>query len=142
MILGVFLRAILVYHHHIMSMPSRNPIPFDLPANYQINVQGRIAPTWSDLLGGMTIFPDTVEANSPVTTLEGELSDQAALAGVLNTLYEMHLTVLLVKRLDDFTYGGVIGNIKPESFFEQQVSPCKTIHISKGVIHNESYQIS
>jgi len=53
----------------------------------------------SDLLGGMTISPDTVEADPPVTTLEGELRDQAALAGVLNTLYELHLPVLLVKRL-------------------------------------------
>ena len=39
------------------------------------------------------------EAGAPITTLEGELSDQAALVGVLNTLYEMHLPVLLVKRL-------------------------------------------
>jgi hypothetical protein len=34
-----------------------------------------------------------------VTTLEGELLDQAALAGVLNTLYELHLPVLEVKCL-------------------------------------------
>ena len=96
----------------------------------------------TDLLGGLTISPSTVEADCQVTTLSGELGDQAALAGVLNTIYELHLPLLLVKRLDDFTYGGVIGNIKLEPFFEQQVSPCKTIHISKGVIHNESYQIS
>ena len=54
----------------------------------------------SDLLGGMTISPDTVEVGPLVTTLEGELRDQAALAGVLNTLYELHLTVLSVKRLN------------------------------------------
>jgi len=34
-----------------------------------------------------------------VTTLEGRLLDQAALAGVLNTLYELHLPVLEVKCL-------------------------------------------
>ena len=84
-----------------MSMPSRKPIPFDLPATYQISVQGRIDPNWSDRLEGMTISLATVEAGPPVTTLEGELSDQTALAGVLNTLYELHLTVLLVKRLND-----------------------------------------
>jgi hypothetical protein len=28
--------------------------------------------------------------------LEGELADQAALAGVIDTLYELHLTVLSV----------------------------------------------
>jgi hypothetical protein len=84
----------------MMSMLSKNPIPFDRPANYQISVLGRIDPTMSDLLGGMTISPDTVETAPPVTTLRGELGDQAALAGVLNTLYEMHLTVLSVKRLE------------------------------------------
>jgi len=75
-------------------------MPFDQPATYQICVQGWIDPTMSDLLGGMTISPDTVEADHTVTTLCGELSDQAALAGVLNTLYELHLPVLLVKRLE------------------------------------------
>ena len=53
-----------------------------------------------DLLGGMTISPDSVEADHTVTTLCGELGDQASLAGVLNTLYELHLPVLLVKRLE------------------------------------------
>jgi len=40
-----------------------------------------------------------MEAGPPATTLSGELCDQAALAGVLNMLYELHLTVLSVKRL-------------------------------------------
>jgi hypothetical protein len=31
--------------------------------------------------------------------LEGELADQAALAGVIDTLYELHLPILLVKRV-------------------------------------------
>jgi hypothetical protein len=84
----------------MMSMPSRNPIPFDRPATYQISVQGRIDPTWSDRLEGMTISLATVEAGPPITTLEGDLSDQAALAGVLNTLYELHLPVISVKRLN------------------------------------------
>lgn len=96
----VFLRDTLVYHHYMMSQLSKNPIPFDRPATYQINVQGRIDPTMSDLLGGMTISQATVEGSPPLTILEGELSDQTALAGVLNTLYEWHLTVLLVKRLE------------------------------------------
>ena len=84
----------------MMHKPSRNPIPYDCPATYQISVQGRIDPTWSDRLEGMTICQAAVESNPPVTTLEGELSDQAALAGVLNTLYDLHLSILLVKRLE------------------------------------------
>jgi hypothetical protein len=79
---------------------SRKPIPFDRPATYQISVQGRIDASWSERLEGMTICQTTPETGATVTSLEGELVDQAALAGVLNTLYELHLTVILVKRLN------------------------------------------
>ena len=80
-----------------MSVPTRKYIQFDQPAMYKIIVQGRIDQTWSYRLEGMTICETMDQTGS--TTLEGELGDQAALAGVLNTLYELHLTVLSVKRL-------------------------------------------
>ena len=80
----------------MVSIPLRNAIPFDGPATYQISVQGRIDPDWSDRLAGMTIRLITEEASHPVTTLDGELSDQAALLGVLNSFYELHLPVLSV----------------------------------------------
>lgn len=83
----------------MMNMPSRKPSPFDSPAEYQINVQGRIDPAWSDRLEGMAIRQTAGDAGPPVTTLQGELQDQAALAGVLNTLYELHLPVISVERL-------------------------------------------
>ena len=83
----------------MMRMTSRNPIPFDRPATYRISVLGRIDPTWSDRLEGMAIGRATVEAGPPVTTLEGDLRDHTALAGVLNTLYELHLPLLSVKCL-------------------------------------------
>ena len=73
-----------------------NAIPFDRPAIYQISVQGRIDPTWSDRLAGMALRLTTQDGCPPVTTLDGELSDQAALLGVLNSLYELHLPVLSV----------------------------------------------
>jgi hypothetical protein len=62
-------------------------------------VLGRISARWCDRLEGMTITECSPEAESPVTTLLGELADQAALAGVFNTLYELHLPVLSVERL-------------------------------------------
>jgi hypothetical protein len=77
--------------------PSR--FGFDLPATYRIGVQGHIPARWCDRLEGMTITERSPEAEPAVTTLLGELSDQAALAGVLNTLYELHLPVLSVERL-------------------------------------------
>jgi hypothetical protein len=85
----------------MLNKSSRNSLSYDLPAAYQIRVRGRVGSNWSDRLEGMTILLADAETNCPVTTLEGELIDQAALAGVLNTLYELHLTVLEVKRLTD-----------------------------------------
>jgi hypothetical protein len=80
----------------MVSIPHRNAIPFDRPATYLISVQGMIDLDWSDRLSGLTIGLIREEACPPVTTLKGELSDQAALAGVLNTLYELHLPILSV----------------------------------------------
>jgi hypothetical protein len=36
-----------------------------------------------------------------VTTLFGRLRDQAELSGVLNTLYDLHLSILKVEIVDD-----------------------------------------
>ena len=74
----------------------RDAIPFDRPATYQINVQGRIDPTWSDRMAGMKIHDSTEHTIPPITILDGELSDQAALLGVLNSLYELHLPIISV----------------------------------------------
>jgi hypothetical protein len=82
------------------AQPSRKPISFDSPTVYQIIVQGRIDPDWSDSLEGMTISRPRKGSSYPVTTLKGVLCDQAALVGVLNTLYELHTTVLSVKRME------------------------------------------
>lgn len=71
-------------------------IPFDRPATYQISVQGRIDPTWSDRMAGMKIHDSIEHTNPPITILDGELSDQAALLGVLNSLYELHLPIISV----------------------------------------------
>ncbi len=72
---------------------------FDRPATYRIRVSGRIPARWCDRLEGMAITECAPEAAPPVTTLVGELADQAALAGVLNTLIELHLSVVSVERL-------------------------------------------
>ena len=84
-----------------MTKPTPNSFLFDNPAIYQICVQGVIASSWSDRLEGMTLSVVHPIDTPPVTTLEGELVDQAALSGVLNTLYNMHLPVLSVIRMAD-----------------------------------------
>jgi hypothetical protein len=47
----------------------------------------------------MAITECSVDAEPPVTTLLGELADQAALEGVLDTLFALHLPVVSVERL-------------------------------------------
>ena len=74
---------------------------FDRPATYRIRVQGRLDDTWADRLGGMAITSTTTKEKLPVTLLVGHLIDQAALSGVLNTLYELHLPLLSVENLDE-----------------------------------------
>ena len=59
----------------------------DKPAVYRIKVRGVVPESWIDRLGGMRI----VAVSSIETTLEGGLPDQAALRGVLDTLYELRL---------------------------------------------------
>lgn len=80
-------------------MPSVDSCAFDRPAVYRIRVEGSLPASWSDRLAGMTIGPETAYQGPPTTILVGELSDQATLAGVLNMLYELHRTVLLVECL-------------------------------------------
>jgi len=52
-------------------------------------------------MDGMSIRQTATDNEVLVTTLEGELADQAALTGVLDTLYELHLPIILVKQVDD-----------------------------------------
>ena len=73
------------------------------PANYRIRVRGRLDADWSERLGGMNITHLKTPDGDSVTVLDGRFADQAALFGVLNTLYELHLPVLSVDCLDSET---------------------------------------
>jgi hypothetical protein len=66
------------------------------PASYRIAVEGSLDESWSGRLGGMQITSTTQEDQKPVTILSGQVCDQAALMGVLNGLYQLHMTILSV----------------------------------------------
>jgi hypothetical protein len=83
-----------------MSINPQNPLPYDRPATYQISVMGRLDPNWSKRLDGMRITSTQEGSNPVITTLEGEVTDQAALAGILNMLYELHMPILSLKWLN------------------------------------------
>jgi hypothetical protein len=70
------------------------------PAIYQIEIEGRISESFSTRLEGMQITESQTEDVKIKTTLVGRLRDQAALSGILNTLYELHTSVISVTCLD------------------------------------------
>jgi hypothetical protein len=74
-------------------------IKFKKPGKYRIEVEGRLDEHWSDRLAGMRITTSGSEDETSQTSLVGHLRDQAQLSGVLNSLYELHLPILLVEYL-------------------------------------------
>ena len=73
---------------------------FHSSGTYSICVQGVVTDHWSNYLQGMDIEMDGREGTQAVTVLTGELVDQTALLGVLNTLHNiLHLAVLSVEYL-------------------------------------------
>ena len=75
--------------------------PFDKPGKYRIRVQGSLDQKWSERMGGLSIVSASVkDQQEPVTELIGQVRDQAALSGILNTLYELHMMLLSVEHLE------------------------------------------
>lgn len=71
----------------------------DKPAVYRIVVEGVLDERWVTRMGDMQATIDRSEQGTPITRLVGPMPDQAALAGVLETLYELRLPVLAVERV-------------------------------------------
>lgn len=71
------------------------------PATYRIVVRGHLDRSWSDQLGGLDIRTTREAQDPPLTTLTGRLVDQAVLFGVLDGLYGLGFTLLLVECLPE-----------------------------------------
>ena len=72
----------------------------DALATYQIKVRGRLDHNWSTWFEDMSI---KVEKNNgqTITTLRGDISDQAALHGILTRIRDLGLQLILVQLVDD-----------------------------------------
>ena len=66
---------------------------------YRIAIKGVLGEGWSSRLGGVEIVPAQSADGQAITILTGEMVDQTALLGVLNTLYDLHLPILSVESL-------------------------------------------
>ena len=71
------------------------------PATYRIGIMGTLDEKWSDYCGGMRIEHHIALDQYPITILTGRLTDQAALIGVINTLYDMGCPIILVDCVED-----------------------------------------
>ena len=82
----------------------RKRFAFNRPGIYRIRVLGFLDQSWSGRLGGLRITTSSLQdQEGPVTEfteLVGKVRDQAELAGILNTLYESHLTLVSVEMLE------------------------------------------
>ena len=67
------------------------------PAIYRIRIRGYLDGAWSSRLGGMTIRHTSADGKTTITVLQGEMVDQAALFGVLNSLYGLGFPILSVE---------------------------------------------
>lgn len=74
---------------------------FSSPGEYRIKAEGYLSPDWLVRFGSMQVksSPPT-EGDGALTIMQGRVHDQAELAGILNTLYELHLSLLSVQYLD------------------------------------------
>ena len=84
-----------------MTKNTSSKFSFVKPAVYKIKVLGDLNASWTERLGGLQINVQKSGDKGPVSVLIGQMNDQAALSGVLNTLYENHLTIISVNMLED-----------------------------------------
>jgi hypothetical protein len=69
------------------------------PGLYEIRVQGRLEPRWSTWFDGFALTPGF----DGTTVLTGNVADQAALHGLLQSLRDLGLPLVSVVRRSDGT---------------------------------------
>ena len=84
-----------------MANPADSGPDFDMPASYRFTLRGYLPQSWSDRLSGMAFVACDEASGKPIMVLSGWLPDQAALLGVLNTLYNLHCSLLSVELIAD-----------------------------------------
>lgn len=79
------------------------------PAIYQIKVQGQLDERWADWFNSLRVITNSADEDLTITTLTGPVTDQAALRGILNKIWDLNLTVYSLQRLDlDVDEGGIL----------------------------------
>jgi hypothetical protein len=71
-------------------------LSIDGTAQYLIELQGELDSSWTAELGGLQVSHCVRTDGQPLTTLVGTVTDQAALAGILNLAFSLGLPILSV----------------------------------------------
>ena len=75
-------------------------LPSQPASIYRLRVAGVIPAGWEDRLGCLRVVQEERTESPITTTLMGAVKDQADLIGVINTLHQLHLSLLLVEAID------------------------------------------
>jgi hypothetical protein len=74
-------------------------LSLDQPAEYHIEVIGRLDPDWSANFGGMDLHVDPQEGGVTITHIVGKVADQAGLHGLLRLIRDLGLPLIRVEYL-------------------------------------------
>ncbi len=69
----------------------------DQPAQYEIQIEGTLSARWAEWFHGMDIAGHE-EGGRMLTVLTGSIPDQAALLGMLQSIHNLGLVILSVRR--------------------------------------------
>jgi hypothetical protein len=70
-------------------------------AIYEIQVQGELDRNWEAWFNGLAITLSYASEQPPTTTLIGPVADQAALRGMLCRLWDLNLTLISVRLIEE-----------------------------------------
>lgn len=68
--------------------------------HFQIIVKGWVNESWSKWLGNLHIDPKTDDHSEQITIFTGIVSDQAALRGLMNQLWDLNLVIISFQQLE------------------------------------------
>jgi len=77
------------------------PDPLISSMNYEIKIRGKLDEQWSSWFNGLMLSCEQVDDNYLETTLMVCTPDQAKLRGILNKIWDLNLTIISVRYLEE-----------------------------------------
>lgn len=68
----------------------------DIPAHYELRIEGHLDQHWSAWFGGLTL----IQQGDGTTTLRGAVLDQAELHGLLTKVHDLGVTLISLRSIE------------------------------------------